>query len=284
MSANPVVKWVGGKTKLLPELLARIPARFGRYYEPFAGGAALFFRLAPDRAVLGDLNSDLMGMYGALATDVAAVIRSLLRHEVSHSAHHYYGTRDRWNARRASWTAATRASTMIYMNRTGYNGLWRVNRRAEFNVPMGRPSGCHEIPTICVPDALRAAHSVLARAELRSGDYRTTVTDAARGDLVYLDPPYMPVSRTANFTTYAAAGFGPGDHRALADTARQLVARGCHVVLSNSDTPYVRSLYKGFKIDRVKCARSINSNAAKRGDVDELIIIGNAGASPRRSR
>jgi DNA adenine methylase len=268
--ASPVVKWVGGKTKLLPELLARMPDDYARYYEPFAGGAALFFRLAPRRAVLADSNADLIGLYGALAGDVAAVIRRLEHHREAHDETHYYKTRTRWNDRDVSWASAERAAAFIYLNKTCFNGLWRVNRAGAFNVPIGR----YTDPPICVPEALRAAAGVLARAELRCTDYRAAVADASDGDFVYFDPPYDPVTTTANFTSYTVDAFSGEDQRALADCARALVARGCRVMLSNSDTPFIRSIYRGFHIERVKCPRAINSNAAKRGDVDELIITG----------
>jgi DNA adenine methylase len=268
--ASPVIKWVGGKTKLLPALIERMPDHFERYYEPFAGGAAMFFRVAPERALLADSNPDLIGLYTCLTRDVAGVIRKLEHHRTAHSEDHYYTTRTRWNDRERSWTTADRAATFIYLNKTCFNGLWRVNRAGAFNVPIGR----YTDPPICVPEALRAASTLLGRARLLCGDFRHAVADARRGDFIYFDPPYDPVTQTANFTSYTAGSFGAEHQRALADTARSLVARGCQVMLSNSDTPFIRSLYKGFQIDRVKCARAINSNAAKRGDVDELIITG----------
>jgi DNA adenine methylase len=268
--AAPVIKWVGGKTKLLPELLARMPAHFGRYYEPFAGGAALFFRVAPTRAVLNDSNPDLVALYRTIANDADAVIRRLEVHRQKHGEHderHYYATREKWNVDHATWPAADRAATFIYLNKTCFNGLWRVNRAGDFNVPIGR----YADPPICVPAALRAAQLALSRAQLRCGTYAAAVADAKAGDFIYFDPPYDPVTPTASFTSYTAGAFGPDDQRALADTARMLVARGCKVMLSNSDTPFVRSIYKGFHVERVKCPRAINSNAAKRGDVDEVI-------------
>jgi DNA adenine methylase len=267
---GPIVKWVGGKTRLLPALLSRLPATYGRYFEPFAGGAALFFRLRPRAAVLNDFNADLVATYRAVARDADAVIRRLDVHRRHHAEAHYYDVRARWNDRAVSWSAVDRAAAFIYLNKTCFNGLWRVNRGGAFNVPMGR----YVDPPICVPDALRAASRVLARADLRTGDYRAAVADAAAGDLVYFDPPYDPVSTTASFTSYTKAAFGPDQQRELAELARGLVARGCKVVLSNSDTPFVRSLYKGFRVDRVQCARAINCNAAKRGDVDEVIVMG----------
>ena len=270
VTASPVVKWVGGKTKLLPELMARMPERYNRYYEPFAGGAALFFRLAPKRAVLADYNHDLVGLYTTIAKDVNAVIRRLEMHHKAHSETHYYQTRERWNDREVSWSTPERAAAFIYLNKTCFNGLWRVNRSGAFNVPIGR----YTDPPICVPEALRAAQQVLSRAEIRRADYREAVADAKAGDFLYFDPPYDPITPTANFTSYTSNVFGPDQQQELADTARQLIAKGCYVMLSNSDTPFIRSIYKGLKIDRVKCARAINSNAAKRGDVDEVIITG----------
>ena len=268
--AAPVIKWVGGKTKLLPELTARMPARFERYYEPFAGGAAMFFRIAPERAVLADSNPDLIGLYTCLTRDVAGVIKKLEHHRAAHSEAHYYTTRTRWNDRELRWTTADRAATFIYLNKTCFNGLWRVNRAGLFNVPIGR----YADPPICVPDALRAASRVLSRATIVNDDYQEVGKTAKRGDFLYFDPPYDPVAPTANFTSYTAGAFGADQQRELAETAKKLVARGCQVMLSNSDTPFIRSLYKGFRVDRVKCARAINSNAAKRGDVDEVIVTG----------
>jgi DNA adenine methylase len=267
--ASPVIKWVGGKTKLLPELLARMPEQFGRYYEPFVGGAALFFRVAPKRAVLNDSNPDLVALYGTIARDANAVIKKLEHHRAAHDERHYYATRERWNQNHSSWSAPDRAATFIYLNKTCFNGLWRVNRSGDFNVPIGR----YADPPICVPAALHAAQGVLARAELRCGEYKAAVEDAKAGDFIYFDPPYDPVTPTANFTSYTAGAFGADAQRALAATARELVARGCKVMLSNSDTLFIRSLYtKSFRIDRVKCSRAINSNAAKRGDVDEVVM------------
>jgi len=269
-AASPVVKWVGGKSKLLPELRARMPERFGRYFEPFAGGAALLFATAPRDAVLADDNRDLIETYRAISNDVDGVVRRLEIHRRHHGETHYYETRARWNDPQVSWSTLDRAATFIYLNKTCFNGLWRVNRGGAFNVPMGR----YADPPICVPETLRTAAIVLARAELRNTDFRKTVEDAARGDFVYFDPPYDPLTKTANFTSYTQGSFGDDDQRALAELAKALVARGVRVMLSNSDTPFVRSIYRGLKIDRVKCPRAINSDASRRGDVDEVIATG----------
>ncbi len=268
--ASPIVKWVGGKTRLLPEIAARMPRTYGRYFEPFAGGAAVFFSMAPRAAVLADRNADLITTYRAVATDAEGVIRRLAIHREAHNEQHYYAMRARWNDAGVAWTPIDRAAAFIYLNRTCYNGLWRVNRSGAFNVPMGR----YKNPPICDADGLRAAARVLAQAKLVCADYRTAVADARAGDLIYFDPPYDPVTPTASFVSYTAGAFGPDDQRALATLAHELADRGVAVVLSNSDTPFVRSLYRGLRIDRVRCARAINCNADRRGEVDELIVLG----------
>ncbi len=267
---SPIIKWVGGKTRLLPEIAARLPRQFGRYYEPFVGGGAVFFHLAPEQAVLSDRNADLIATYRAVADDPDGVLRRLAMHREAHDEEHYYATRARWNDRSVDWSPLDRAATFIYMNRTCYNGLYRVNRGGGFNVPMGR----YKNPPICDPDGVRAASKVLRRAQLRCGDYRAAVADAQPGDLVYFDPPYDPITPTASFVSYTADAFGPDDQRALASLAHELADRGVGVVLSNSDTPFVRSLYKGLRMDRVRCARAINCNSERRGEVDEVLVLG----------
>lgn len=271
--ATPVIKWVGGKTKLLPELVARMPERFGRYYEPFAGGAALFFHVQPERAVLNDSNDELIAMYRAVARDPEAVLAKLKTHRRRHDRDHYYVTRDRWNRDRnrrplSSWSPIDCAAAFIYLNRTCFNGLWRVNRDGEFNVPIGR----YEHPAIYRPEAIRAASAALAGVTLRSYSYKASVWDARRGDFIYFDPPYDPITATANFTSYTRDAFGREQQCELADLAHELASHGCHVMLSNHDTRFVRSRYKGFHVSRVMCPRAINSNAARRGAVAEVII------------
>jgi len=267
--ATPVIKWVGGKTRLMPEIISRLPRDYGRYFEPFAGGAAVFFHLGPQAAVLSDRNADLIGMYRAVASDPDGVIRRLALHKAAHEESHYYDTRARWNDRSVSWSPLDRAATFIYLNRTCFNGLWRVNRGGGFNVPMGR----YKNPAICDPDTIRAAGEQLRRATLLCGDYADAVADAGPGDLVYFDPPYDPVNPTSNFTSYTGDGFGPADQQTLSVLVRTLAERGCAVVLSNSDTPLIRSLYRGLRIDRVRCPRAINSDPTRRGDVDEVLVL-----------
>lgn len=286
---GPVIKWAGGKTRLLDELVARAPASFGRYFEPFAGGAALFFRLAPTRAVLNDANVDLIQMYRTLAAHPARVIAKFRMRTRCHTQQpgYYDMIRSWWNAadrgedRDALGTQtydAFHASAFLYLNRACFNGLWRVNRAGAFNVPQG------DTTPVCDAPALMRAARQLARAELRSGDYRDAVRDARRGDFVYFDPPYDPISATSSFTKYTASDFGVAEQRQLADVARDLAAKGVHVMLSNNDTPRVRRLYRGFVIDRVMCRRSINADTTRRRAIAEVIITSRTrtARAPRR--
>jgi DNA adenine methylase len=272
VGATPIVKWAGGKTRLLPELVKRVPQSFGRYLEPFAGGAALFFRLHSmgriQQAGLADANQDLMNLYCEIRGNVENVINRLAILASEHNEDCYYATRDRWNVSRSHWLPSTQAATFIYLNKTCFNGLWRVNRAGAFNVPMGRYAN----PTICDPDALRAASAALQITGLQSLDYKITASSADPGDFVYFDPPYVPATKTSSFTSYTEGAFGLEQQQELADTARELAGRGVRVMLSNSDVPVVRQLYKGFKIETVKCSRAINSKGASRGQVDEVII------------
>lgn len=268
-SAAPIVKWVGGKTKLLPELRARMPAKYNRYFEPFLGGAAMFFALQPADAVLGDMNGSLVDMYLAVADNVEDVINVLKNHRQAHARkEYYYETRQMWNEGHWYDDPSVRAAAFIYLNKTCYNGLWRVNRNGGFNVPRGD----YDDPVIFDPDALRAASAVLQKASLRKTPYDTTTASATAGDFVYFDPPYDPHSKTSNFTSYTKDAFGKKEQEQLALHAEDLHRRGVKVMLSNNDTPFIRNLYRGYNIDNVKCSRAINSKGDKRGKVDEVII------------
>jgi DNA adenine methylase len=266
--AGPIVKWAGGKGKLLDALISRMPARFGRYFEPFLGGGALYFRVAPQRAMLADCNEDLMNLYRCVAWKVEAVIQRLEVHREEHCKEHYYAVRERWNDGAQAQPAVERAAAFLYLNKTCYNGLFRVNSRGHFNVPMGR----YDQPRICDPAQLRVASQVLRRAELHTGHFADQVADSRAGDFVYFDPPYDPVSRTASFTSYTATSFGLEAQRELVAVVRALTRRGVHVMVSNSDTPLIRKLYRGFDIEQIAAPRAINSRASGRGTVAELII------------
>ena len=267
-AATPILKWVGGKTRLLDELGKRMPTSFGRYFEPFVGGAALFFRTAPARAVLGDHNADLINVYRCVANDVDKVARRLAHHKRQHCEAHYYEVRASWNERSSSQSDVDRAAQFLYMNKTCFNGLYRVNSKGGFNVPMGR----YENPAIYDLASLRVASAALQKAEMYNAHYSEVVASAKAGDFVYFDPPYHPLTSTANFTSYTSSSFSEDDQQQLVDVANGLAERGCAVLLSNSDTPFIREIYKGWNIDTVMCGRSINSKATARGAVAEVMI------------
>lgn len=275
---RPVIKWAGGKTQLLPQLLRHVPPAFDHYWEPFIGSAALFFELRAlgriKAATLGDVNAELIGVYRVIRDAVEPLIDCLRehdRHKIDRS--YFYDVRS-WD-REPGWelrSPVERAARLIFLNKTCYNGLHRVNRRGEFNVPWGSYSN----PCVCDVHNLRAASAALQGVELRVGDFRTLLQDAMEGDLVYLDPPYVPLSATASFTAYSAHSFGASEHRELAATFGALAARGCHAILSNSDTPLARELYAQFEVQPAPARRSINAQGTARGPVGELIVVGRA--------
>ena len=268
VAARPVLKWVGGKGRLLPELLARLPQTFEAYHEPFVGGGALFFALAGagrlERVYLSDANTALIDVYLALSDDVEGVIAALQPHRYERD--HYYHVRAQ---RPDDLSLPERAARIIYLNKTCYNGLYRENRAGQFNVPFGR----YKNPTICDEPNLRAVSVVLQGVDIARRRFDGVLGYAKGGDFVYFDPPYVPLSPTANFTTYDRAGFGPDDQRQLRDVFAELARRGVRAMLSNSDTPFVRELYAGFRVEQLFAARAVNSRANGRGKVAEVLVL-----------
>ncbi|MFO0750197.1 MAG: DNA adenine methylase [Myxococcota bacterium] len=263
---QPIVKWAGGKTRLLPELVSRMPSKrewTGRYFEPFMGGAALFMHLLPRNAQLTDMNAELVNLYEVVRDDVESLVDDLRHH--AHEREYYYAVRALDAARLGR---IERASRFIFLNRTCFNGLYRVNRRGQFNVPFGR----YDNPNLCPEDRLRAVSRALADTAIAVADFEDAVADAKRGDFVYFDPPYVPLTRTANFTSYTAGDFGEGDQRRLADVVRRLGKRGVRCMLSNSDTPFTRELYAGLRIEAVMAPRAISRAAETRRPVSELLV------------
>ena len=267
-AARPTLKWAGGKRQLLPELRKALPAKWGHYYEPFIGGGALFFDLRASgwagAATLGDANERLVRMYLGVRGDVDEVIRLLKK---TRYAKAFY-LRERARNPDLFGDDAEIAAWFIYLNKTGFNGLYRVNRKGEFNVPFGR----YDNPLICDEPNLRAASHALKKTKLVIGDFEKAVKSAEAGDLVYCDPPYVPVSATSDFTSYTKEKFGPVEQERLRDMALRLKRLGVHVILSNADVPFVRKLYKGFNIRSVSARRNINSKGGSRGAVGEVII------------
>ena len=270
---RPFIKWAGGKRQLLPELQRYVPAHFERYIEPFVGGGALFFALSArlgrsertPRARLADVNQRLIRSYRGVRDSVEDVIALLAGYE--HDEQFYYRLREKpidglADAEVAAW--------FIYLNKIGFNGLYRVNRQNRFNVPFGR----HKNPTICDEQTLRACSRALAGVELEVAGFELSAERAEAGDLVYFDPPYVPLSVTSSFTRYTSDGFDAEAQLRLRDVALSLKQRGVHVLLSNSSAGSVRELYsKDFKIAEVSATRLVNSKAALRGAITELVIF-----------
>jgi DNA adenine methylase len=293
-AARPILKWAGGKRQLLPEIRRFYPASFSRYLEPFVGSGAVFLdlhnagRLDGKRVELSDINADVIGCYRRVRDSVEAVIDHLRQIERDHHARgseQFYEVRDgRFNTERrlldgdADRYTPELAAMLIYLNRTGYNGLFRVNSRGEFNVPVGR----HASLTICDADNLRRLSLALARpgVTLAVRLFGDALADAGPGDFVYLDPPYAPVSRTAHFTSYTSSRFGPEEQLRLQQAVIELARRGACVLLSNSAAPEIRRLYAdstevrraGLQATTVQARRAINSSASRRGAVLEYLI------------
>lgn len=268
-AASPIVKWVGGKGRLISQLRPLLPPGVEkmRHVEPFAGGAAFFFAQQPARALLADVNAELITTYLAVRDNVDEVIAELAPLARTHGEERYYNVRSHYNKAR-DIRRTQRAAMFIYLNKTCFNGLHRVNRRGEFNVPMGR----YKNPRIIDEEGLRAASQQLQSAEIACAGFEHMLSHAKPGDFVYFDPPYAPVSATANFTSYAETGFGAKDQERLRDVVTELDRRGCKVMLSNSDVPFIRELYKKFRIDFVAAPRAINCDARGRGLVSEVVV------------
>ena len=265
IQAKPILKWAGGKTQMLGELLPKVPDSYGRYIEPFLGGGAMFFALNPLDAVIADRNPELINMYKQVAAHVDAVISYLQQYE---------NTQDMFYSVRAlEWQdlpAAEAAARTIYLNKTCYNGLYRVNRKGQFNVPFGK----YKAPNFCAVEALYAASGALQNADIVAGDYLSVLKEYARpGDFIFLDPPYLPVSEYADFKRYTKEQFYEEDHIELAEEVSRLQALGCHVILTNSNHPLVHELYKTFNIEVIQTKRYISCSGSKREGEDVIVTV-----------
>jgi DNA adenine methylase len=272
---KPFLKWAGGKRQLLPEIEKYLPPDIKSrvYYEPFAGAGALFFELRPERAVINDFNAELMMSYRALKEEPDELIRLLKNHREKHCADYYYEIRglDRDKTEYASLSNVQKAARLIYLNKTGYNGLYRVNTSGAFNVPLGK----YKNPKVFDEELLRAIHGYLSSIDIEiiSGDFEAGVKKADSRSFVYFDPPYHRLG-TANFTSYQAEGFGEKDQIRLRDLFLALTDRGVPCLLSNADTPFIRDIYqnKGIEVITVRARRAINSDKGGRGTVNEVLI------------
>ncbi|MDD6088416.1 MAG: DNA adenine methylase [Desulfovibrionaceae bacterium] len=268
--AAPVVKWVGGKRQLLDSLLPLFPKKFTTYYEPFVGGGAVLFEIQPQNAVINDINHELISMYEVIRDNVEELI-SLLS-EYKNDSEMYYSVRD-WDRNKIFYSSLTKeqkASRIIYLNKTCYNGLFRVNSSGEFNSPFGH----YKNPNIVNATVLRAVSNYFNEANIIfvNSDYSHILKSARKGAFVYLDPPYDPVSSTANFTGYTRGGFEKEEQIRLRECCDELDKKGIKFMLSNSATDFIMEQYSKYNISIVTAKRSINSIASKRGAVEEVVV------------
>ena len=270
---KPFVKWVGGKRQLLiqfRDMGLYPPDAFNpltnTYFEPFVGGGAVFFDLLPKKAELSDLNNELVTTYNVIKNDVDGLIKSLKKHK--YEKEYYLEVRAKDPKMLSDLDVASR---FIFLNRTCFNGMYRVNSKGGFNVPFGKYTN----PMICDEENLHKVSKALQKVTIQNQDYKAVLKKAKKGDFVYFDPPYYPVSKTASFTSYTANSFLDKEQTELRDTFVELNKRGCFVMLSNSDTPFIYKIYSGIKdvkVSKVSAGRAINSNAAKRGKVSEVLV------------
>lgn len=263
---RPFLKWAGGKSRLIQQYIPHLPTKYHTYYEPFIGGGAVFFYLQPQAAIITDINAELITTYRCVRDRVEDLISLLKEHKLRHNRDYYYNVRANPGS-----TDLEKAARLIYLNKTCFNGLYRVNSKGQFNVPIGR----YENPNICDEDLLRAASAALAYTEIKQADFIEVLNYATSSDdFVFCDPPYHPISSTSYFTGYNRDCFGEEDQERLRDSCAKLANRGVKVMICNSDCEFIRKLYKeiNFNIYPIAAARSINSNTKKRGIIYELLI------------
>ena len=267
IECKPFLKWVGGKRKLLPELEKRLPQDYSTYYELFMGGAALFWDIRPQKAVLADINPELVNTYKCIQQDVEALIADLQKHYYDREYYYQIRNCDR-SLEYATWTDIQRASRFIFLNKTCFNGLYRVNSQGQYNVPFGK----YKNPKIVDAANLRACSQALQNTEIICGSFLELEPRITPQDFVYLDPPYIPLNATSNFTNYSSQGFDTKMQIELRDLCIRLDRKGVRFMLSNSSAPLIFDLYADFKIELVDMARSINSKGDKRGKIKEVLI------------
>lgn len=270
---SPLLKWAGGKRQLRSDLLRLLPEQWGTYFEPFIGGGALLAELASrgrlGRAVIGDLNPELMNLYRVVKRDPVALARALSDEKFRNTPESFGMLREEFNALIGSGKQpVNRAALLVYLNKHSYNGLWRVNRKGHYNVPFGR----HVRLSLPSAQDLQEFSRMLQDVALMHADFSQIVRTAKRGDLVYFDPPYHPLSKTACFTDYTTGGFSFEDQERLARVFQRLDGRGVQLMLSNSSTPNITDLYEGFTIHTVEAKRFINCKGEKRTGALEIIV------------
>ncbi|MGD1918708.1 MAG: DNA adenine methylase [Pleurocapsa sp.] len=270
--AQPYLKWAGGKRQLLPAIKEFVP-KFTRYYEPFIGAGAVLFSLQPKKSVINDTNVELINCYHVIRDNPDELLELCQQHKEKNSKEHYYWVRkqDRQDDF-FSKTTVERAARIIYLNKTCFNGLFRVNSNCQFNVPYGNYAN----PTIADPAVIKAVSAYLNQGNVRilNGDFEKAVSTARKGAFIYFDPPYHPISDTSSFTGYSVNGFGENEQRRLKKLCDRLSDRGCNVLISNSSAALIKELYSDsrYKIEEVNASRAINAVGSKRGKIKELLI------------
>lgn len=263
----PIVKWVGGKRQLMFELLKNMPKSYNRYFEPFIGGGALFFELQPENAYISDMNEELINLYSVVRDNVYELIDDLSKHEVSKEYFLDIRNIDR-TEKYAELSDVEKASRFIYLNRTCFNGMYRVNSQGQFNVPFGH----YKNPRIVDKNNLINCSNLLQRTEIKHADFSEILTMVQKGDFVYFDPPYVPLNETSSFTSYTKDGFNIDMQFKLRDVCDELDSMGVKFLLSNSDTKLVNELYENYNIKKVFASRQINANADGRGKITEVLV------------
>lgn len=268
--AAPVLKWVGGKRQLMGEIEKVLPKSYTTYYEPFIGGGAVLFELQPNKAVISDVNSELINLYNIIKDDVELLIADLKKHE--NTQEYFYKIREMDRDRKVyeNLSKVEKASRIVYLNKTCFNGLFRVNKAGEFNSPFGK----YKNPNIVDEVTLRAVSKYFNKVDIKilNCDFEKSLKDIRKGAFVYLDPPYDPVSSSANFTGYDKGGFNRDEQIRLKNLCDKLDKKGVKFLLSNSATDFIKDLYKDYNIKIVKAKRAINSNGNARGEVDEVLV------------
>ena len=271
--AQPFLKWAGGKRQLIPIIKEFLPVKYTQYYEPFVGAGAVLFSIQPKKAVINDTNSELINCYQVIKHSPEELLIQCQKHKKRNSKEHYYKLRalDR-SDNFENLSPVDKAARIIYLNKTCFNGLFRVNSSGQFNVPYGN----YVSPSIADPAVIRAVSAYLNQAMVKiiKGDFEQAVKAARKGAFIYFDPPYHPISDTSSFTGYSMNGFGEEEQIRLRDTCNKLSDRGCQVLLSNSNADFIRSLYDDsrYEIVEVKANRAINAVGSKRGKIGELLI------------
>lgn len=269
---SPVLKWVGGKRQLLNDIIPMIPKNCSTYVEPFIGGGAVLFELQPKKAIINDFNSELINVYTVIRDYPEELIKELQFHKDNNTSEHFYAVReyDRKPEFFSQMTPVQKAARVIYLNKTCYNGLYRVNSAGQFNSPYGK----YKNPNIVNETVIKAMSKYFNENNIviKNEDFKEALKGLRRGAFVYLDPPYMPISSSSSFTGYTENGFNEDKQRELKELCDKLDKKGIKFLQSNSDCEFIRELYSGYRIKTIKAKRAINSKGNSRGEINEVLV------------